>query len=150
MRTRIKEKIIKWSRNAKKVEKYSRNFTVFLSLLILFVILTKNDFPESVYGIFFEVLKIFLFVGICLLIFKEVLNKINESEENLIRNNMIIVLLGDRKIDESIILLLYYIIMLLLKVEFGFIEFIIFWMCYIIIPKIVAKHFTKKLDEKVN
>jgi hypothetical protein len=150
MRTRIKEKIIKWSRNAKKVEKYSRNFTVFLSLLILFAILTKNDFPESVYGIFFEVLKIFLFVGICLLIFKEVLNKINESEENLIRNNMIIVLLGDRKIDESIILLLYYIIiiLLLLKIELGFFEFIIFWICYIIIPKIVAKYFTTKLDKK--
>jgi hypothetical protein len=150
MTTKIKEKLIKWSRNAEKIEKFSRIFSVTFSILLLLMILSKKVLTGNTYSMIFEILKIFLVVGICLLIFKEVLNKINESEENLIRNNMIIVLLGDRKIDESIILLLYYIIMLLLKVEFGFIEFIIFWMCYIIIPKIVAKHFTKKLDEKVN
>lgn len=149
MTIKIKEKLVKWSRYAKTLQKISR-FCAYI-LIIVFVPVILCDicdigfklFSQYIYSIFFKILVIGIIVGTCIFTIKSVLYAIKNNTENIYKNKLVYVLLSEEDVVWSIITILF----IVLFVIFGSKHWLnIIWLILIwILPGKVSKHFRNKL-----
>lgn len=145
----MKEKLIEWSRNADKVEKFSK--VIDLILILLFVPIFLWDigaklFSEGVYDILFAVFAVLLAIGICVLIVKNILIAIRDMKKyNLSNIKLHYILLSNKDLIESIILCVAFIAAIILPVSARGIGIVVFLILDMVIPKSVAKHFREKI-----
>lgn len=152
MTIKIKEKLVKWSRHAKTLQKISR-FCAYI-LIIVFVPVILCDicdifdigfklFSQYIYSIFFKILVIGIIVGTCIFTIKSVLYAIKNNTENIYKNKLVYVLLSEEDVVWSIITILF----IVLFVIFGSKHWLnIIWLILIwILPGKVSKHFRNKL-----
>lgn len=152
MATEIKQKLVKWSRYAKTLQKISRFCACIL--IIVFVPLILCDicdifdigfklFPQYIYSIFLKILVIGIIVGTCIYTIKSVLYAIKNNTENIYKNKLVYILLSEEDVVWSIITILF----IVLFVIFGSKYWLnIIWLILIcILPKKVSIHFKNKL-----
>ncbi len=145
MATKIKEKLIKWSRNVEEVGKVSKCFTIFI--FVLFIILFLSDigikfWAEGIYSILWGIFGIVLGLGVCVCIAESILNAIDKKKEYCYKNRLITIILSEKDAIDSIFILILLILFALLDSTW---IFILWFILYIILPRKVADYFEKKL-----
>lgn len=145
METKIKQKLVKLSRYAEKLEKISRFFAYTALIVIIPLILCDIGFklfPQYIYFIFWVVLGIALTVGICIYTIKSVLCAVKDNTENIYKNKLVYVILSEENVVWSIITILF---MIILAFDFKVWLYIIWLILILILPRKVSKHFKNKL-----
>lgn len=151
MAKKIKEQLIKWSRNVEKVENFSRFIT--LILIVVFVPIVFYDFgvgifSEKVFNILFVVLKIMICIAIFILIFKDILITIRSKEDiNDSGTKLMYIIFSNRTITEDIIISLLFANFLLPFAHLRLPCYFILLIAHIILPGRVAKYFEGKLKK---
>lgn len=147
MTTKIKNKLVKWSRNAEKFEKASQIFA--LIILIFFIPIVLSDiglklFPEIIYKVFMGIILGTLVIGICVKVIGAVLSVIKINEQNVHKIRLLYILLSSKDIIWAIITILFVIISL--AVGFKFWIFIL----WLIIPEKVSEKVSNYFKQKLS
>ncbi len=145
MTTKIKEKLIKWSRNVEEVGKVSKCFTIFI--FVLFIILFLSDigikfWAEGIYSMLWGIFGIVLGLGVCVCIVENILYAIDKKKEYCYKNRLITIILSEKDAIDSIFILILLILFAVLDSTW---IFILWFILYIILPRKVANYFEEKL-----
>lgn len=147
MITIIKEKLVKWSRKAEKLEKISKFFAYAILISLIPLVLCDIGFklfPEYIYSALWIILGVALIVGICIKTAESVLNAVKRNKDNIYKNKLLNILLSEEDVVWSIICILF-LITIVVVYDFKIWLYILWLILLYILPRKVANYFKEKL-----